>query len=178
MTSEERRLVFVYAKSASIWNEINHILRLFDGLSLNTPRRREIVNQIGNALASIEDAKSLLETEVNSRTTYENCEVLDGEKTKQKIFVVKRQKIGKLWHESENAEPVTIFFSPNLLLATEFVADDIEDSMAKWPELKNGDFCPWRWQQKDHGYHWRMGQEDFRIEYALLEQYEEKSDEQ
>ena len=163
MTSEERRLVFVYAKSTSVWNEIGHILRLFDGMDVSTPRRREIEKQIGNALVSMEAAKSLLEREVSSRTTYENCEVLGEEKPRQKIFVVKRQKIGKLWHESENAEPMTIFSSPNLLLTTEFVADDIEDSMAKWPELKNGDFCPWRWQQKDGGYHWRMGQEDFSI---------------
>ena len=80
--------------------------------------------------------------------------------------VVLRRRIGKRWHENEDADYKVVFAADSLKDCRRWMEDDIYNMASKWPELvKHG---PPTWSSDQH--HLRtelafMGTPDFFVDY-------------
>jgi len=71
MTAAERRLVFVHAKMAGVYNDLNHVLKLMDSNSDLIREDPTIRTAVVDAYMAAEKAHALLDHQVNQHTEYE-----------------------------------------------------------------------------------------------------------
>ena len=80
--------------------------------------------------------------------------------------VVLRRRIGKGWHENEDDDYKVVFVADSLRECCRWMEDDIDDMVARWPELVRD--SPPNWTSDQH--HLRMelafmGTTDFFVDY-------------